>query len=43
MGNIVVKSLERGGQGAVLNRVVRDDLIKKVTLLQRLEGNKGVN
>lgn len=39
----MVRGLERTEQVVVLNRVVRDDLIEKMRLMQRLEGGKGVN
>lgn len=38
-----VRGLGRAGQGAVLNRAVGDDLMKKVRLTQTLEGDEGVN
>lgn len=43
MRSILVRGLERGRQVAVLNRVVREDLIKKGRLMQRLEGDEEVN
>lgn len=39
----MVRRLERGRQVAILNRVVRDDLTEKVRLMQRPEGDEGVN
>lgn len=43
MGSTVVRGLERGGQVTVLNTMVRADLIKKVKLMKRLEGDEEVH